>query len=122
MFNHNFFEMSKAFDFASGLGGLNLSMATDADDESFNSVTPRPAATRGSTRSSVTVSDVFVSPVSRLSTGVSVGGGSVNKSVSLLHLEDSQKYCSGRIGTGAARACVKPDCTIASHQLGKNIM
>jgi hypothetical protein len=75
--------MSNAFDFASGLGGLNLSMATDADDESFNSVTPRPAATRGSTRSSVTVSDVFVSPVSRLSTGVSVGAGSVNKSVSL---------------------------------------
>ena len=61
-----------------------------------------------------------MSPVSRLSTGVIVGGGSVNKSVSLLHVEDSQKYCSGQIGTGAARACVKPDCTIASHQLGKN--
>ena len=65
-------------------------MAADADDASFDSVTPRPAATRGSTRSSVTVSDVFVSPVSRLSTGVSAGGGSVNKSVSLLHVEDSQ--------------------------------
>ena len=65
--------MSKAFDFASGLGGLNLLMAAGADDESFDSVTPRPAATRGSTRSSGPVSDVFVSPVSRLSTGVSVG-------------------------------------------------
>ena len=84
--------MSKAFDFASGLGGLNLLMAAGADDESFDSVTPRPAATRGSTRSSGPVSDVFVSPVSRLS---------VNTSVSLLHVEDSQKYCSSCIfGTG----------------------
>ena len=80
--------MSNAFDFASGLGGLNLSMAADAADASFDSVTPRPAVTRGSTLSSGTVSNVFVSPVSCLSTGVSVGGGSVNKSVSLLHVED----------------------------------
>jgi hypothetical protein len=63
-------------------------MAANADDASFDSVTPRPAATPGSTRSSGTVSDVFVFPVSRLSTGASVGGGSVNKSVSLLHVED----------------------------------
>ena len=48
MFNHKFFDMSNAFDFASGLGGLNLSMVADVDDESLDSVTPRPAATRGS--------------------------------------------------------------------------
>ena len=122
--------MSKSFDFSQGLSGLNLSTAAvvAGDDDSVESMTHH-GVTRNSTRSGgsgTTVTDLFASPRSQLSTGSSVGGGKGNTKdkVKLFYVENSQNYCCGIVGSGGSsnRACIKTagGCTISKHQGAKN--